>query len=80
MAINNSERFEQIIGVFLEYILFLKQELATAKSNDASDAEAIAQANLAAEQFKQMYDSYVNSDNEDDSTLTDLFARAEARL
>ncbi len=79
MAMQN-ERVEQLIQIAFGYIVELKSQVAQLSANDAADAATIAAKTTEAEEFKLLYETYMNDDVNQDDSLSQLIDKATTDL
>lgn len=75
-----NEQAAQILTMLFEYIALLKQDNARISSESASKDEVITQKQNEADEFKLMYETYLNNDNSEDGALAALIDKAKADL
>ncbi|BDA70232.1 hypothetical protein CAL7716_043980 [Calothrix sp. PCC 7716] len=79
MAIQN-EKAQEFINLAFEYIVYLKNELATVVASDKAKDEIIVQKDNEALQVRQLFDEYVANDMNEDNALVSLFDIAKQDL
>ena len=67
-------------NLLFEYIYYLKQQIATISAENAAKDEEITAKEAEAMEFKLMYETYLNTDVEEDSALAEIIAKAKAEL
>ncbi|PAX48296.1 hypothetical protein [Brunnivagina elsteri] len=75
-----NDRAIYAFNLLFEYIAYLKQENAELSAENAAKAETIVAKEMEAMEVKTMYETYVNADEDDDSALEQIIAKAEADL
>jgi uncharacterized small protein (DUF1192 family) len=75
-----NDRAVYAFNLLFEYIAYLKQEIAKLSAESVAKDEVIVQKETEAMELKTMYETYINADDNDDSALEQIIAKAEADL
>lgn len=75
-----NDRVTYAFNLLFEYITYLKLENARLSSEGVSKDETIALKEAEAMEIKVMFETYVNTDTQEDSALEAIIAKAEADI
>ena len=77
---SQNESATNLFIVLFEYIYLLKQQIAELSSQNASKDEVIQAKEAEALEAKNMYETYLNQDIEEDGILGEIIAKYQAEL
>lgn len=75
-----NQKAQEFINLAFEYIVYLKNELATVAASDKAKDDIITQKDNEALQVRQLFDEYVANDMSEDEALISMFDIAKLEL
>jgi glycerol-3-phosphate responsive antiterminator len=77
---SQNESANNLFIILFEYIYMLKQQIAELSSQNASKDEIIQLKEAEALEAKNMYETYLNQDIEEDGILGEIIAKYQSEL